>query len=207
MASTKDPIDLQLGSLETIESLQWWIRVGVTDTLDDTPHNRFTDSVTGNGERDASRAPELMRLSSQAASETGSPAPQDAGGAKPPDTSETSARALAQAATDLEMLRAIMAEFDGCTLKRTATQLVFADGVPGSRIMFVGEAPGEGEDRMAPIRWESGATARSHAEHDRTRSTEGLHRECSSVATTRQPNSQLFRRRRCVSLSLSDRST
>ena len=148
MASTKDSMDLQLSPPETIESLQWWIRVGVTDTLDDTPHNRFADSVTGNGECRASRAPEPMRRSSGAASETGSPAPQDAGGAKPPDTSETSARALAQAATDLEMLRAIMAEFDGCTLKRTATQLVFADGVPGSRIMFVGEAPGEGEDRI-----------------------------------------------------------
>jgi uracil-DNA glycosylase len=40
-----------------------------------------------------------------------------------------------------------MQEFDGCALKYTATQLVFADGAPGSRIMFVGEAPGEGEDR------------------------------------------------------------
>lgn len=138
---------LRLGLPETIESLQWWIRAGVTDTLDDTPRNRFTDSVAGNEERSSTRAPGPMRRSSYAASETGSPAPQDAGGAKAPDTSETSARALAQAATDLEMLRAIMAEFEGCALKRTATQLVFADGVPGSRIMFVGEAPGEGEDR------------------------------------------------------------
>ena len=148
MASTKDSMELQLGPPETIESLQWWIRVGVTDTLDDTPHNRFADSVAGNEERSPSRAPEPMRRSSYAASETGSPAPQEVGGTKPPDASGTSARALAQAATDLEMLRAIMAEFDGCALKRTATQLVFADGVPGSRIMFVGEAPGEGEDRI-----------------------------------------------------------
>ena len=41
-----------------------------------------------------------------------------------------------------------MADFDGCALKRTATQLVFADGVPGSRVMFVGEAPGADEDRI-----------------------------------------------------------
>jgi DNA polymerase len=148
MASTKDSVDLQLGPPEPIESLHWWIRVGVTDTLDDTPHNRFTDSVAGNEERSPLRAPEPMRQSSYAASKTGSPAPQDAEEAKPPDASETSARALAQAAIDLETLRAIMAEFDGCTLKRTATQLVFSDGVPGSRIMFVGEAPGEGEDRI-----------------------------------------------------------
>ena len=44
-----------------------------------------------------------------------------------------------------------MADFEGCALKRTATQLVFADGVPGSRVMFVGEAPG------AEMRTESGA--------------------------------------------------
>ena len=41
-----------------------------------------------------------------------------------------------------------MAGFEGCALKRTATQLVFADGVPGSRVMFVGEAPGGDEDRI-----------------------------------------------------------
>ncbi|HLX98790.1 MAG TPA: uracil-DNA glycosylase, partial [Roseiarcus sp.] len=61
---------------------------------------------------------------------------------------ETSARALAQSAGDLETLRSILADFDGCPLKRTATQLVFADGVPGSRVMFVGEAPGADEDRL-----------------------------------------------------------
>src|SRR5215813_8089714 len=128
MASTKDSMDLQLGPLKAIESLNWWVRVGVTDALDDTPHDRFADNVAGNGdERSPSRAPEPMRRFSYATSETGHPAPQRAGDAKPSDTSETSARALAQAATDLAMLRAMMAEFDGCTLKRTATQLVFAD--------------------------------------------------------------------------------
>jgi uracil-DNA glycosylase len=147
MGSTKDSRDLQLGPLEANESLNWWIRVGVTDALDDTPHNRFADNATGDTDG-ASRAPWSMRQSSCAPLETGHPAPQGVSDAKPRDISETSARALAQAATDLEMLRAIMADFDGCTLKRTATQLVFGDGVPGSRIMFVGEAPGEGEDRI-----------------------------------------------------------
>ncbi len=188
MASTKDSMDLQLGPLEAIESLHWWIRAGVTDALDDLPHDRFADSVTGNGdERSAPRAPESMRRSSYAGSETAPPARQDA--AKPPDAAESSARALAQAATDLEMLRSVMAEFDGCGLKRTATQLVFADGVPGSRVMFVGEAPGEGEDQVGrPFVGRAGQLL------DRMlstigRSTEGLHRECSSVAATRQPNS------------------
>lgn len=58
------------------------------------------------------------------------------------------AAALAAAAQDLPALRAAMAGFTGSPLKDTATQLVFADGVPGSAVMFVGEAPGADEDRL-----------------------------------------------------------
>jgi len=43
-------------------------------------------------------------------------------------------------------VRAILARFDGCALKATAKQLVFSDGNPKSRLMFVGEAPGREED-------------------------------------------------------------
>ena len=46
----------------------------------------------------------------------------------------------------LDELRAILDKFDGCALKATATQLVFADGNPKARVMFVGEAPGRDED-------------------------------------------------------------
>ena len=45
-------------------------------------------------------------------------------------------------------MRAALERFDGCGLKATATQLVFADGAPGARIMLVGEAPGGDEDRI-----------------------------------------------------------
>jgi DNA polymerase len=48
----------------------------------------------------------------------------------------------------LEDLRQAVERFDGCPLRKTATQLVFSDGVPGSRVMFVGEAPGAEEDRL-----------------------------------------------------------
>ena len=40
----------------------------------------------------------------------------------------------------------MLERFDGCALKATATQLVFADGNPQARVMFVGEAPGREED-------------------------------------------------------------
>ncbi|MFG1424991.1 uracil-DNA glycosylase [Roseixanthobacter glucoisosaccharinicivorans] len=68
--------------------------------------------------------------------------------AAPPDMAEMAARDMAHAAATLEELRAIMEVFDGCPLKRTATRMVFADGNPDARIMFVGEAPGRDEDEQ-----------------------------------------------------------
>jgi uracil-DNA glycosylase family 4 len=64
----------------------------------------------------------------------------------PPRESERAARAAAEAATDLDALRAALEAYEGCGLKHTATQLVFADGNPKGRVMFVGEGPGRDED-------------------------------------------------------------
>ena len=63
-----------------------------------------------------------------------------------PEAAIASAREAARTAPTLEALRALLAEFDGCGLKATATRLVFADGNPQARVMFVGEAPGRDED-------------------------------------------------------------
>jgi DNA polymerase len=63
-----------------------------------------------------------------------------------PDVAIASAREAARTAPTLDALRALMETFDGCALKHTATRLVFADGNPEARIMFVGEAPGRDED-------------------------------------------------------------
>jgi uracil-DNA glycosylase family 4 len=63
-----------------------------------------------------------------------------------PDEAAMAARAAAKTAKTLDELRAILDKFDGCALKATATQLVFADGNPKSRVMFIGEAPGRDED-------------------------------------------------------------
>lgn len=58
------------------------------------------------------------------------------------------ARALADAATTLQELEAAVRGFTGCGLKKTATNTVFAQGNPASRLMFIGEAPGADEDRQ-----------------------------------------------------------
>lgn len=48
----------------------------------------------------------------------------------------------------LEDLRQAIAAFEGCPLKKTATNLVFAAGNPMAKVMLVGEAPGADEDRQ-----------------------------------------------------------
>jgi uracil-DNA glycosylase len=63
-----------------------------------------------------------------------------------PEAAIISAREAARSAPSLEVLRNLLENFDGCALKTTATRLVFADGNPQARIMFVGEAPGREED-------------------------------------------------------------
>jgi DNA polymerase len=63
-----------------------------------------------------------------------------------PDAATMAAREAAKSAANLEVLRGILEKFEGCALRVTAKQLVFADGNPKARVMLVGEAPGREED-------------------------------------------------------------
>lgn len=51
-------------------------------------------------------------------------------------------------ATSLTELRSVLEAFDGCELKKTAMNLVFADGNPEADIMLIGDVPAEEEDRQ-----------------------------------------------------------
>jgi uracil-DNA glycosylase family 4 len=53
---------------------------------------------------------------------------------------------LANKATNLAELRQAVENFDGCNLKKMATNTVFSDGNSASKIMLIGEAPGNNED-------------------------------------------------------------
>ncbi|OYQ32316.1 uracil-DNA glycosylase [Niveispirillum lacus] len=81
--------------------------------------------------------------------------PQAPPPARPPDPvplgaveAGQSARAASSAVQTLDALKAALAAFDGCALKKTATNLVFGMGSRQARIMLIGEAPGENEDRQ-----------------------------------------------------------
>jgi DNA polymerase len=49
---------------------------------------------------------------------------------------------------DLPSLRTASGHCQGCDLFRDATQTVFGAGAPAARLMFVGEQPGDQEDRL-----------------------------------------------------------
>ncbi|WP_347266959.1 uracil-DNA glycosylase [Paracoccus sp. (in: a-proteobacteria)] len=58
------------------------------------------------------------------------------------------AEALALAATTLPALAAAQEGFDGIELRKGARSFCFADGHAAARVMVIGEAPGEEEDRQ-----------------------------------------------------------
>jgi uracil-DNA glycosylase len=125
------------------ELLTFYLEAGVDCALMDEPANRLSDDDAG-----------LNRGAAQPSARTtpGSApprAPMPAARvdmAPVPEIAIQSAREAARTAPSLEVLRTLLENFDGCALKSTATRLVFADGNPQARIMFVGEAPGREED-------------------------------------------------------------
>ena len=72
--------------------------------------------------------------------------PPAAAGAAVPGLAD--ARSLVAGVASLDGLREALSRFEGCSLKHTAMNLVFADGNPEAKLMLVGEAPGEEEDRL-----------------------------------------------------------
>jgi DNA polymerase len=56
------------------------------------------------------------------------------------------AKNLAASCNSVEELKQIVTNFEGCNLKKTATNTVFSDGSAEAKIMFIGEAPGANED-------------------------------------------------------------
>jgi DNA polymerase len=123
--------------------LAFYLEAGVDCALAETPTNRLADPDLAAVSPEP--VPAAPARSMPAAMPAAIPAPR--GEAAPaPEAAITSAREAARTAPTLEALRSLLENFDGCALKSTATRLVFSDGNPQARIMFVGEAPGREED-------------------------------------------------------------
>lgn len=109
--------------------LEWQIDLGATEAIGEVPVNRYEEPA----QKPKPKAP----------------TPETPVAMQPVqvDFAEV-ARAAAGAAGDLDALKAAMAGFEHCELKKGARNLVFSDGKPGARVMIVGEAPGVEEDRQ-----------------------------------------------------------
>jgi DNA polymerase len=125
--------------------VQWYVDMGVDAALDDEPRNRLAEA------REA-----LGALQPPPVSPVSRPASFAGAGADASDVA-AEARLLARSARTLDDLRGLLEHFEGCALRTTAKSLVFADGNPAAKLMFVGEAPGADEDRLgAPFVGRSG---------------------------------------------------
>jgi uracil-DNA glycosylase len=118
------------------ELLRWYVAMGADEAIADAPIDRLAAPAAPRFPAPLPAGPRLP-----AAAAPAPPAAVEAPGA-------AGARALAGAAKDLAALAAAVHAFDGCALKRTATNTVFADGVAGAPLMVIGEAPGADEDRL-----------------------------------------------------------
>jgi DNA polymerase len=123
--------------------LAFYLEAGVDCALTEVPVNRLSDPDVAPGPSETALSNPVRTI--PAAMPAAIPAPR-VEPALPTEAAILSAREAARTAPSLEVLRALLENFDGCALKSTATRLVFADGNPKARVMFVGEAPGREED-------------------------------------------------------------
>ena len=147
------------------ELLAFYLEAGVDALVGDAPVDRMADEVPAlprRGNRPIAAAPGGFEDRSEGQTPGGRtrpiqdrsrpPAPPLSGHSQsrpsappPPEAAIMAAREAASApgrSTSCVAARG----FEGCALRATATRLVFADGNPHARIMFVGEAPGRDED-------------------------------------------------------------
>jgi DNA polymerase len=124
------------------ELLRWYVETGADEAIGAAPVDRFAP---------APAAP--MRAEPQPRPVAPAPRPPPPAAVAPaapraPAGTGADAERLAAAAGTLAELEAAVRGFEGCALKRTATNTVFADGVADAPLMIIGEAPGADEDRL-----------------------------------------------------------
>lgn len=145
--------DQQLDSRQALALLKLYIEWGADEAIESTPQSRLGATLLRPAQRPPATPPKpAIPAPSPQLSEQ--PIPPFRPAAAPLRTlggdqaAVLSAREAARAAADLAALKEALARFDGVSLSKTATNLVFADGNPKARVMLVGEAPGADEDRL-----------------------------------------------------------
>jgi uracil-DNA glycosylase family 4 len=127
-------------SLNPAELLQWYADVGVDEAIGEEALDRLRIV-----EKAVQSSPSVIPIAQILPPSLAAPA------APPPVPGAiealAEAKALAAAAKTLDELKAAIEGFNGLGIKRTASNIVFADGTPSAKVMLVGEAPTAEEDR------------------------------------------------------------
>ncbi|MCE9649957.1 MAG: uracil-DNA glycosylase [Parvibaculum sp.] len=141
---------------EAAALLAFYVEAGVSDALCAEVQNRYqTAAATETAKPEPIQSPGQPPMQSDEprrapAMREAAPAPfrAQAPTTIPLEESQAAetAREIAARCRTLDELREALAVFEGCALRNTAKNLVFADGNPKARVMLVGEAPGKDED-------------------------------------------------------------
>ncbi|MHB1219877.1 MAG: uracil-DNA glycosylase [Alphaproteobacteria bacterium] len=152
-----------LSDAELLRHLAWQVQAGADEAIGEAPVDRYAarpqapspapQPVRAETPKAEPMAPAMAAAKAAPSPVAPPPAPASSAPrqAAPPLAAQSAiaadARDRAAAAQSIDELRASVEAFDGCPLKQTATNTVFADGNPKAKVMFIGEAPGEEEDR------------------------------------------------------------
>ena len=119
--------------------LRWQVEMGADEAIAEEPADRLAPPAPAASAPASAPPPQPTRAVT---------AQPPAAFANSPAEAAQTARLLAAGADTLAALEAAIAGFEGCALKRTATNTVIADGNPAAPVMIIGEAPGADEDRI-----------------------------------------------------------
>jgi uracil-DNA glycosylase family 4 len=130
----------ELSGSDALALLEWLVAMGADEATGAVTVDRFVeaDRAAPTPQRVAPPAPRAPSITPPATPPR--PAAAALGG------SAGDAAALAAGCNSFAEIAAVLATFDACPLKRTATNLVYLDGHPEARLLFIGEAPGREED-------------------------------------------------------------
>lgn len=115
-------------------ALDWQVEMGADEAICDAPIDRYALEAK-------KPAPKV-----EAVAETAAVVPE-----APEVDAVAVARDAANAAQDLDGLKAAMMAFEHCALKAGARNLVFSDGVAGSAVMIITDAPDREEDKAGAM--------------------------------------------------------
>ena len=120
-------MDSKRDMTDALELLKWQLELGVDENVGNIPLNRFSDHSKSDEVKvgtPVSTQQKIPKLSSAI----------------------TEAESRAEQSKTLDQLKASLANYEFCDLKKGSRNLVFSSGDPDAEVMIIGEAPGREED-------------------------------------------------------------